>query len=318
MTTSGTATFNATIQQIVDAALRKLGQLGDDESAGLSLYSNAVIALNSLIKSWQALGIHVWTEEEAILFLQPGQAMYTLGGATTDNCVDANSYRQTTTTLAAAAAANSVTLTSVVGLAIGQKIGVLLVSGAMHWTTISNLVGAVATLTAVLPAAVNAGAIVVTYATTAAIIRPLKVPRARLLNLTSGLLTPLDKPLSRQEYMDLPNPLSQGVPSQFFYAPKLVSGLLYVWTLPVQAIYALRFTWYRPLYDATATTETADFPQEWIEPLTWALAQTLGPEFDVPPPRWQMVVTMAAATLDMVRSWDRESEDIQFGMDWSH
>jgi hypothetical protein len=58
-----------------------------------------------------------------------------------------------------------------------------------------------------------------------------------------------------------------------------------------------------------------DLPQEWLNPLEWNLAVELGPSYEVPPMKWDRVLLMARQNLDMVQSWDRESEDVQFGFD---
>lgn len=325
MATSGTATFNETITQIVDGALRKIGKLGQDQStngAG-TIYTNATLALNSLIKSWQAMGLHVWTEEEGIVFPEPGQFVYNLGldasgTQSTDNSCGYLDYVAGQTAAASALGSHTITVASAVGLANGQTIGVLLATGAMQWTTINGApAGNVVTLTAALAAAVAAGAVVIAYATANKLIRPLKIPKARLITFQGQL--PQEIPmlvLSRQEYMDLPSKLSPGTPTQFFYAPKTPQGLLYIWPVPVMAIYGIRFTWYRPLYDVTAANQNVDFPVEWIQPLIWALAEEIGPEFGVNPQRWAQIVQKAQQSRDMAEGWDRESEPIQFGMDW--
>ena len=86
MTTSGIDSYNETQSQLVYAAARKLGFISFEETLSAAAYTAFSNQLNVLIKSLDATGLHLWTEEEAILFLQPGQFSYTLGGNTTDNC----------------------------------------------------------------------------------------------------------------------------------------------------------------------------------------------------------------------------------------
>jgi hypothetical protein len=114
--------------------------------------------------------------------------------------------------------------------------------------------------------------------------------------------------------MNLPNPLDPGISTQFFYTPQLVSGEFYPWPNPQNANFGARLTWYRPLMDLTTPANTADLPQEWLNGLMWNIALEMGPEFDCPPPRWQMIQQMAASKLDLIQSYDRESEPIYFGM----
>src|SRR6185312_16504783 len=99
MTTSGTSGFTYNRDQIIKMAYRKLGVINASETPGAQMIQDASDALNLWVKALNATGLHIWTEEEATLFLQPNQVSYTLGGTITDNCT--GSY--TATTLAASA-----------------------------------------------------------------------------------------------------------------------------------------------------------------------------------------------------------------------
>lgn len=271
--------------------------------------------MNALVKGWMASGLHVWTEQEGILFPQPGQARYLIGGTTTDNACANTDWGLGVLALAANTGATQVQLVAGTVPTNGQNIGVLLNTGLMFWTTVSGApVGTVVGLAQALPSAASAGGFAPFYTTR--LIRPLRIPKARQLQFQGLNEIPMNEPLSRQGYMDLPNKLTPGSPTQFFYSPQLVSGELYIWPVPSQAVYGIRFTWYRPIYDFTDPSQTADFPQEWILPLTWALAEEMGPEFDVPADRWGMIRTKASEAKEMASCWDRESEDVQFGIDW--
>lgn len=313
MVTSGTSSFNPAATLIINMAYRKLGAIAEDETPTAGMYSDAAFQLNGLIKEWMATGIHVWTEEEAILFLQQGQYRYLLGGTTTDNCCDANSYVLAQLSQAANAGANTVTLVTTLGITNGQFFGVVLDSGFVFWTTVSATpANSTVHLAAPLPGIASPQQFAFAYTTK--IVRPLKVPNARLLTYQGLEETPMDD-MSRQEYMDQPNKANLGTPTQFFYAPKLVSGEMYVWPNVQQGIWGQRFTWYRPLQDINSPANTADFPQEWVNTLGWNLAKEMGPEFDVPPNRWAIILQQAKEKLDMVTNWDRESEPILFQLD---
>ena len=336
MTTSGTSAFNPAITQMITAMYRKIGAIAEDETPTAGMYADALFAGNALIKEWMALGIHVWTEEEAILFFQLGQNRYLLGGTGTsgtnvgaagpDNCCDANSWvsmqvaspvsgGDTTVTVTNTVSSNGVTVNS------GDNFGIVLDSGVAFWTTVNGApVNNVVTLASAIPAGATAAAQnnVFDYATK--IVRPLKVPRARQIYYQGGQsqgprLTPMTV-LSRKEYMDLPNPLDPGISTQFFYTPQLVSGEFYPWPNPQNANFGARLTWYRPLMDLTTPANTADVPQEWLNGLRWGIAKEMAPEFDCPPPRFAMISQMAAEKLDLIQSYDREPEPIFFGMDY--
>jgi hypothetical protein len=331
MTTSGTSAWNASITSMLTAMYRKLGAIAEDETPTAGMYNDALFAGNAMIKEWMALGIHVWTEEEAILFFQAGQNRYLLGGAGTggtgpDNCCDAYSWVPMQVALPVSGGDTTVTVTNTVapnGLAVtnGDNFGIVLDSGVAFWTTVSGVpVGNVVTLATAIPAGQTASAQNNAFDYTTKIVRPLKIPMARQIYYQGGQsmgphLTPMTV-LSRKEYMDLPNPLDPGISTQFFYSPQLVSGVFYPWPSPQNANFGARFTWYRPLMDLTTPANTADLPQEWLNGLMWNLAQEMAPEFDVPPQRWQMIQQMATMKLDLIQSYDREPEPILFGMDF--
>jgi hypothetical protein len=211
---------------------------------------------------------------------------------------------------------SSVTLVSAAGISAGQFFGVVQDSGAVFWTTVN---GAPAGNNVALVAPLPGGASVqnFSFAYTTKIVRPLKVPFARLLTYQSQTEIPMTL-LSRQEYEDLPNKSTPGTPTQFFYTPKLVSGEFYPWPSPANSGWGIRFTWYRPIMDLNTPANTVDFPQEWVNAIGWNLAMEVAPEFDVPPPRWAMIQQMAASKLDLVSSWDRESEPVEFQIDFDN
>ena len=326
LSTSGTANFNPAITQMISSMYRKIGAIAEDETPTAGMFNDALFAGNALIKEWMALGIHVWTEEEAILFFQAGQNRYLLGGTGAggtgpDNCCDANSWVLMQLANPASAGDTTVTVTNTVapnGVAVtnGDNFGIVLDSGVAFWTTVSGApVGNVVTLAAPIPSSASAQNNAFDYATK--IVRPLMVPRARQIYYQGGQngprLTPMTV-MSRKAYMDLPQPLDPGISTQFFYTPQLVSGEFYAWPNPQNANFGARLTWYRPLMDLTTPSNTADLPQEWLNGLMWNLALEMAPEFDCPPQRWQMIQSMAATKLILIQSYDRESEPIEFGM----
>lgn len=318
MTTSGQSSFNPAVTNIINMAYRKLGAIAEDETPTAGMYTDAAFALNAMVKEWMATGIHVWTEEEAILFFQKGQRRYLLGGTTNDNCCDANSYALMQLTSAAVAGDTVLNVDATVGVSNGNYFGVVLDTGFAFWTTVSGAPGATTvTLAAPLPSSASAQNNAFAYATK--IVRPLLVPRARQIFYQGGQsgprLTPMSV-LSRKEYMDLPQPDDPGISTQFFYTPQLVSGEFYAWPNPQNATFGARLTWYRPIMDVNTPANTIDFPQEWVNACGWNLAKEMAPEYDCPQTRWQIIKSEAAEKLDLVQNYDRESEPIYFGMSY--
>jgi len=322
MTSSAQYTFSESCLQIISSAYRKIGAIAEDETPTAGMISDAVLAFNGLLKEWATSGIHIWTTQEAILFLQQDQARYLLGTGTSPNpathCCDAFAYSVSQIISSAASGASTITLADTTGFVNGTNIGIVLDSGTTQWTTINGVPsGGVVTLAATLTGNASVNNFAFSYAQSATIQSPLRVPAARRIAWQGLIETPCTR-LSRQEYMDYPNKVNPGVPTQFFYVPELLNGVpqgqFYVYLNPQDSQSGMRFTYLRPLQDITTTPgQTGDFPIEWTNTCVWNLAQELGPEYDVPPNRWTMIQQQAANKLEMARGWDREPEDISFG-----
>lgn len=324
-TSSGTVAFNPAVTFMITRAFRNMGVINDEEEPSGGMMNDGMFCANLLVKEWAASGIHVWTEEEAILFHQPGQDLYTLGPGSTDHATDANSWILNQVYAPGSQGASTITLSNNIGIIPGLNIGIVLDAGPTFWTTVNGgPAGNVIPLFDALPGSVSAGANVYIYQTPIA--RPLMIPSARrLLMITQSPLS--DNPLtalnfnenpmqrfSRKEYMDLPNKRNPGTPTAFFYSPKLNNGLYYIWPVAQNSSTASRFTWYRPLQDFMAVANTGDFPQEWLGTFVWNLALELGPSYSVPVQRLAFIAQMASSKLEQAQGWDRESEPVRFGM----
>ena len=315
MTATTSYAFNPSITQMITQVYRDLNVINDEEQPTTAQYEQALSAANFLVKGLQATGIHVWTEEEAILFLQPLQQRYTVGSSgTNDRCVDAESWIQAQLNSSLSAGATVLPLVSASGISVADDIGVILDAGSTFWTTVSSISTNNVTIAAPLPSSASAQNYVLDYPPSAQITRPLKIPRGRTFTLSSTNENPMTV-LSRQEYMDLPNKNAQGVPTQFFYSPKASLGYIYPWPIISTCAYAMRFTWYRSLADLLVPANTIDFPQEWLQPIRWLLADDLRIGHSIPPARQTEIKAKAAEWTEVITSWDRESEPVQFGMD---
>lgn len=321
-TSSGTDVFNPAVTFMITSAYRKLGVINDEEEPTAGQMNDAMFAANSLIKEWMASGIHVWTEQEAILFHQPGQDIYTLGPGSTDHATDANSWILNQVFTTGFTGDGTITLSNNLGIIPGMNIGIVLDSGPTFWTTVNGgPTGNVIPLFNPLPSQASAGANVFIYQNP--ITRPLLIPSSRRVlmiaqsPLSNNPLNFNENPMqrfSRKEYMDLPNKRNPGTPTAFFYSPQLNNGLYYIWPVAQNSFTASRFTWYRPLQDFSSISNTGDFPQEWINTFVWNLAKELGLDYSVPAQRLAFIVEMAASKLEAAQGWDRESEPVRFIM----
>lgn len=78
MATSGTTDFTVTRDDIIKRALRLLGVLAQGETPSTDQVSEAAIALNGLVKAWQADGMPLWAIKQRSVTLIADTASYTL------------------------------------------------------------------------------------------------------------------------------------------------------------------------------------------------------------------------------------------------
>lgn len=316
MTTSGTYSFNYTRDQIIRAALRKLGAIQAGETPGAQLTTDCADQLNAMVKHWMTSGIHIWTETEAILYTQVGQAAYPLGASVPTSVYTINTTTVTTAELAAGATV--IPVASSYLAENGGTVGITLDSGEVQYTTISSFTST--TITIPNPGLEDsAQSAQLVYMVTDGIVRPLRIPAARRWDSLSQIETPLTV-LSRLDYQAQPNKNSLGTVSMWFYDPKggaNVNGMLYLWPAPSDTTNNnVKFTWYRPIQDFNTASNTPDLPQEWINCLTWNLALNMAPEFGVSSDVFTIIKSQAESALDDCRGWDREPEPTYFGVDF--
>lgn len=78
MTTSGTISSIYNAQQVVDAALKKIGVLGEGQTSSGDQYVDAQAEMDRMLKTWSMEGPNLWTVAEASIALVDGVQSYTL------------------------------------------------------------------------------------------------------------------------------------------------------------------------------------------------------------------------------------------------
>jgi hypothetical protein len=81
MSTSGDTSWVLTRDDIINAALRKIGALADGQTASSTQLTNANLALNSLLRVLQTDGMPLWKRTEVPITLVNGTANYTVTNA---------------------------------------------------------------------------------------------------------------------------------------------------------------------------------------------------------------------------------------------
>jgi hypothetical protein len=270
MTTSGSASYTITEAEIIQEAFEMCA--GDPaEPIEPAIYASIRRTLNLMIKADQRDGLYLWTYKEATLFLQKSTASYQLGPTGTHAT---ESYVETTLSVDAAAGADTLNLTSITGISVGDYIGITLDDGTLFWTTVTD-----GTFDE-LPSAASAGNKVYTYTTK--ILRPLNVSEVRRRD-SSDIDTPIELK-SGEAYFTLPNKQTDGVVVQAFFDPQLTNATLYTWPRSNTVADKIVFRYKKPIEDFSDGENTPEYPVEMFEEITLKLAYKISAKLSVPIP----------------------------------
>lgn len=310
MATSNSVSYNRTAEQIIRDALELLGVIGTQESLEGNDYTTCLTTLNLMIKAWQAQGMHLWTEQEGVLFLNDDQVVYQLGGA---SGADKASSEVIATTLSAdeAAAQTTLSVTDTSSIAVSDIIGVVLDSGTIFWSTVSSKTSTAVTIASGITTAASSGQPV--YAYTTAIGRPLHISQVRLID-DEGVESEL-KPLSRMQYYRIPNKTQTGTPTHYFVDKQSTYTKLFIHPVSDDSTNRLRFSYKRIMEDITSSTDDMDFPQEWLGCLTYNLAVWVAPKYNLEEKCGSgptSIAVLASQSLKALKEWDQEHVSMYF------
>jgi hypothetical protein len=286
MATSGSVDHSATRDQIIQEVLEDLGvmQPGDTtSSARFTDYSSGLARkLNNIVKQLGnptdgSPGMQAWAIKTYYLFLQKGQAVYTLGPTvsnTTDTDKWASSYVSTTISADEAAGQTVITVVDNGTISNGNRIGIQLDTGYMQWTTVNgaptdNGSTIDVTITAALTSQASAGNRVFVYATTAQGRRPLDIATA-VLRDTDGNDFPLDS-MDLDDYESITKKSQESTPGRFYYQPTLTDGTIHFDCAANDVTKVVRMRIRSPFEDFDAAANDLDFDPIWIKPLVYSL-----------------------------------------------
>lgn len=308
MASSGSVDFNLTQNEIVADALIHLGAIEQGESPSAAESTFATRQLNRMVKTWQADGVRLWTRRECILFTAKSQGRYTLGPGSSDHAAELTDVANTELSAAAVSGASTIDVDSVTGIAVSDNIGVVLDDDTIDWDTVASISSLTITLTGTLSGA--AGVDKQVFAYTTLLDRPLRIIAAQRLS-ESEVDTPITM-ISHNEYQRLPNKTSVGLTNEAYYQPTIPTGSFDLWPEPETAADRIRMTCQLPIEDFDATSNNPDFPQEWLDALTWGLAKRLLPSYGTPARTAAMIMGEAAETYELMNGWDVEPESTFF------
>lgn len=314
-----TINFQQTRTDIVNAAYTLLGILGTGQTLRAADMTLGVTLFNMMIKTYQASGLHLWAMEEAYLFLDKNTVDYYLGNQYSSPAKAC--YREdavlTTVSSDAAASATSLTVGTTTGMTVGDYIGVVLSDNTLYWTTIATIpTSTTLTLTTGLSGATSSSKNVYTFTTL--IDKPMRVHSTRRVLGTVTAPSSVEISMySHSEYFNQPNKKSSSTPIAYYYQPRKTYGQYHIWPATSTSQTYLEFTMERGLLDLDAGTDIPDFPDEWIEVLTWQLALRLSVPFGREDKVTKLAVPIGADLLSGVSSWDSEPGAINIQVDAS-
>ena len=312
MTTSGSTSFSVSRNDIVRSAYLKAKAVDANATISSIMMADGVRSLNSMMARWRKTGVHIWKLEEITLFPQAGQRRYNISTASPDHV--ALAYSQTTISSSEAAAQTVLSVSSVVGMTIGDQIGILLDSGSIFWSTISAVGATTVTIAAPLPSAASTGAYVWRYtsANACAVDRPVGIGRGqgavRRHDFTSLIDTPIGPCMARADYDALPNKDGPGVFNLAYYDQQLTVGYISLWQVPATVQHLCKITAQLPIEYFVNATNNPDLPAEWIDALVYNLAVMFAPEYNVPADKFSLLKTEAGQYLADIATEDREGE----------
>lgn len=119
----------------------------------------------------------------------------------------------------------------------------------------------------------------------------------------SSIDTPVN-PMSRDEYLNIPNKTAQGLPNRFYFDRKITTPNFTLWNVPENATDDIIYYRLRQLQDVNLATETVDAPYRWQEAIVSGLAAKLAEKYA--PDREGIMRGKASAALKAALTEDRE------------
>lgn len=232
--------------------------------------------LNAMVKEWQAENIHLWNRREGTLFTDYQTHKYSLGS--TGDHATADTYISTLINGALAVSATTVVVDSTAGMTAGDQLGITSTDSTRQWTTITSVDDSTTLTVPALAKAVADNARVVSY--TNKINRPLLILNARYGKLSDDSEIALEA-FRRNDYFELSDKKSNGIPNRYYYDKQLDNGTLYLYQRPDNTDYIINFSYYDEVEDLDSATDDFDYPQEWTLALIWGLAEQLAVSYNL-------------------------------------
>lgn len=308
MARSSSYDFSLTRDNILNAAFRLLGVIGDNQTASSTRLSQAGQALNMMIRLWQAEGIALWKNTEIVLVPQADQIQYGIGPSANDYCSLESTFTKTEIATSTVATGTTIYVDSTSGWATGYTVGIETVNGDIHWSVISDVTN---NTTFVIATALDYQTAVdshVYYSTDWTIPRPMEIIQAWSKD-SEGYDVPILID-SLFNYRMLSNKTTEGRPNTLAFDPTLDDITIYLWPEPNNMKELVYMIAKIPFQDFDSTSDDPDFPPEWSEALVYNIAIRLAAEYGRTPS--QLVTAMALSSYETLKGFSREEVSVKF------
>lgn len=275
MAVSGTYTFNATRAEVIAKALRLVRAVDQRGVPTAEQTTNAVFALNAMIKSWRSDGIFLWTMDEVV---------QSLTASTIVTGTDALIYE---------------CIKNHTSAAVNRP-----VSGA-DYTSYWQL------STSTIPAVWATGQSYTGIGNYSLVTEIIGIEEEGIFFRRSGIDN-IIKLIPRAEYMSLTSKYTAGLPNQMYFSRENGVSQIFLYPIPDSTSGVLHFIAIKKVMDAGATGDNLDFTEEWIDAIAFNLAYRLSSEYDFPINERGWLKKEALELRDKARSGDNEQMSIQF------
>ena len=313
MALSGISTFTLTRDDVIKASLRLLRELGAGAVPTIEDYLNCNQALNIVLKSWQKKSIPLWKLEEISFPLISGEREYPLGleggGLVTEGItiidVGVGGTDGVYTSLVEDSFNLDVSGYVTYEISGGSLIGTMevAISGVGYSSPNVDFTG-----TDLANSSIQFNLLGI-YGH-----RPVRFRDAWIRITSTNQDTPLIQ-VARQDYNQFGNKFQPGLSNQYWYDPKLGTGILSIYNVPEDNLREFHGIIQTPIQDMVTSTDNFDLPQEWFQAIKWGLADELSLEYGCPPDVRGEVAAKAAKFLEDCFDFSVDEASVYFSID---
>lgn len=309
-----------TAASAIATALRRIGSYDPDETINSTEQTNALEALNLILKEWGARGVQVFLTDTMYLFLNSTSGIYT----TASNYL---AFTHATTQLngSVASGASTITVDSASSISNSDIILIKLSDNTLFATTVNGAPsGTTVTLTDVTTGAASDNGYVYTFSSTNRFTSTVvNVLSANAITSDSNtLIAPQNGTATNiavvgdVEYHQLSNKHSTGVPTVVMHRRKPTFSEFYVWPRGVTSnVDRIELVCALPIQDMDGTTNNFYVPQEAHNALIWQLAAELASEYGISEAEQRRLWATAESKFQQFLDGYREDASVIFSMD---